>query len=207
MANKVFFFVPNIIGYLRIGIALVAFCLMPSKQYAAFWLYIVSISLDMVDGHFARHLQQVSVFGSLLDMLIDRCTLLCMLTRLGLCYPSYANVFSALTCLDISSHWMYMYSSVLLGYKSHKIVDPEIGPLLMLYYGNPLFLDVVFYGSMTFFGLLYLVTITPGPRVPGSAWGVWQLICVACAPVEIVQIVINLSMLHTASFRMAAIDT
>ncbi|KAG0006610.1 CDP-diacylglycerol-inositol 3-phosphatidyltransferase, partial [Entomortierella chlamydospora] len=50
-------------------------------------------------------------FGAVLDMVTDRCTTACLLCYLALAYPSYAVVFQFLIALDVSSHYMHMYSN------------------------------------------------------------------------------------------------
>lgn len=45
-------------------------------------------------------------------------------------------VFQALICLDFSSHWFHMYSSLLTGNASHKKVDEKQSWLLYQYYTN-----------------------------------------------------------------------
>ena len=88
--ENVFLFVPNLIGYGRIFLALLSFWFMPTNYVAAAWCYILSgeyiiasvsslhyVSsppglLDAVDGHAARLLGQSSKFGAMLDMLTDR---------------------------------------------------------------------------------------------------------------------------------------
>lgn len=79
-ANDVLWFVPNLIGYLRVAMALLAFGLM-AKSGEDYWLvavllYIGSFVGDLFDGWAARKLDQCSVMGGLLDMITDRCATL-----------------------------------------------------------------------------------------------------------------------------------
>jgi CDP-alcohol phosphatidyltransferase len=58
-ARKVWFFVPNLIGYARIATAAVAFAEHAQGHATAFfWWYGVSYALDAVDGVAARSLNQ-----------------------------------------------------------------------------------------------------------------------------------------------------
>ncbi|XP_013386667.1 uncharacterized protein LOC106156098 [Lingula anatina] len=97
--------------YLRILMGLGLFHCLPNHPVKAFWLYTFSFALDMVDGPIAKYLNQMSVFGTLLDTMSDRGTLLCMLARLCLLYPRHAFLFIGIACTDVSSQWMHGYSS------------------------------------------------------------------------------------------------
>lgn len=78
--TDVFWFIPNLIGYVRILMALAAFVLM-SVNGNDYWslavlLYLSSFVGDLFDGWAARKLDQCSVLGGLLDMVTDRCATL-----------------------------------------------------------------------------------------------------------------------------------
>ena len=79
-AHDVIWFVPNLIGYARVIMALSAFALMcivggDAWPYAVV-LYTGSFVGDLFDGWAARQLDQCSVMGGLLDMVTDRCATL-----------------------------------------------------------------------------------------------------------------------------------
>ena len=57
MDENIFLFVPNLIGYGRIFLALLSFWFMPTNHIAAGWCYILSGLLDAFDGHAARYMQ------------------------------------------------------------------------------------------------------------------------------------------------------
>ena len=46
----------------------------------------------------------------MLDMLTDRCSLLCLQLNLALLYPSAAPLLQLSVCLDIASHWLHMHT-------------------------------------------------------------------------------------------------
>jgi len=48
----------NLVGYVRIILALISFYFMPSNHVIATWAYIFSSLLDAVDGYAARLLNQ-----------------------------------------------------------------------------------------------------------------------------------------------------
>ena len=85
--ENVFLFVPNLIGYVRILLALLSFWFMPTNYAMAAWCYIISGLLDALDGHAARMLGQSSKFGAMLDMLTDRCATMALLTTPSTFYP------------------------------------------------------------------------------------------------------------------------
>ena len=51
-------------------------------------------------------------------------------------YPEFTLLFQVVVALDISSHWMQMYSSLLHGENSHKVTDLSANPLMRLYYSR-----------------------------------------------------------------------
>jgi len=120
-------------------------------------LYCVSCLLDAVDGQAARALNQTSKFGAVLDMVTDRCTTAGLLCFLSSAYPSWALLFQFLIALDFSSHYMHMYSSLVTGSKSHKIVTSDVSRILSYYYNDSRTLFVFCAGNELFFVALYLM--------------------------------------------------
>jgi len=51
-------------------------------------------------------------------------------------YPEFTLLFQVVVALDISSHWMQMYSSLLHGENSHKVTDLSANPFMRLYYSR-----------------------------------------------------------------------
>jgi len=86
MAENIFLFVPNIIGFARIVLALISFYLMPDHYLMATVFYVTSALLDAFDGMAARRLNQSTKFGALLDQLTDRCATMCLI-MVCLCHP------------------------------------------------------------------------------------------------------------------------
>lgn len=84
-------------------------------------LYLYSFIGDLFDGMAARKFNQSSKFGGVLDMVTDRCTTAGMLVVLSWIYVSEGMklMFLGLFFLDISSHWMQMTSSLMIG-EHHK---------------------------------------------------------------------------------------
>uniref|UniRef100_A0A3Q0SQU8 CDP-diacylglycerol--inositol 3-phosphatidyltransferase n=1 Tax=Amphilophus citrinellus TaxID=61819 RepID=A0A3Q0SQU8_AMPCI len=132
--ENIFLFVPNLIGYARVVLALISFYLMPCCPWPAVFCYLLSALLDAFDGHAARALNQSTKFGAMMDMLTDRCATMCLLVNLSLLYPSYTFLFQLSMCLDIASHWLHLHSSTIKGSASHKTIDLSGNPILRLYY-------------------------------------------------------------------------
>lgn len=123
---------PLTAGYIRIALATLAFFQMAHAPGAFYVLYSVSCVLDALDGYLARLLGQSSVFGAVLDMLVDRCTTSGLLAHLSHMYAvedvsaptELQNVplkvlFILLICLDLSSHYAHAVCSLMNGH-SHK---------------------------------------------------------------------------------------
>ncbi|XP_014664974.1 PREDICTED: CDP-diacylglycerol--inositol 3-phosphatidyltransferase-like [Priapulus caudatus] len=202
--NNVFLFIPNIIGYARIILALVSFYYMATDCALAVWCYIISSFLDALDGHAARYFNQSSKFGAMLDMLTDRCATMCLLVTLSLFYPRWMFWFQLSMTVDISSHWLHLHSSTVSGATSHKAIDLSGNPILRLYYTSRPVLFFMCAGNEMFYSMLYICHFTVGPTLFGV--GLWQLLCVLAAPVTLVKTGISLVHLVTASQNMAAID-
>ncbi|XP_042338480.1 CDP-diacylglycerol--inositol 3-phosphatidyltransferase-like, partial [Plectropomus leopardus] len=107
--ENIFFFVPNLIGYGRIVLALLSLYLMPRCPWTAVFCYMLNVVLDSVDGPAARALNQCTKFGAIMDMLTDRCATMCLLVNLSLLYPSYTFLFQVSMCVDIASHWLHLH--------------------------------------------------------------------------------------------------
>lgn len=65
---------------------------------------------------------------------LPRCATLCLIMVLCIFYPRCSLIFQVLVALDISSHWMQMYSSLLHGENTHKVTDLAANPIMRLYY-------------------------------------------------------------------------
>ncbi|XP_061159369.1 CDP-diacylglycerol--inositol 3-phosphatidyltransferase isoform X1 [Syngnathus typhle] len=198
--ENIFLFVPNLIGYARIVLALVSFLLMPCCPIPASLCYMLSGLLDAFDGHAARALNQSTQFGAMLDMLTDRCATMCLLVNLALLYPSYAFLFQLSMCLDIASHWLHLHSSTVKGSASHKSIDLSGNPLLRIYYTNKVVLFFMCMGNELFFCLLYILHHLQEP----SALVYFAL--VASGVVCVMKSCISAVHLVTASQNMVALD-
>lgn len=135
--ENIFLFVPNLIGYLRIVLALCSLYFMPLHPRRCSFLYSISCLLDALDGMAARKFQQSTRFGAVLDMVTDRCATACLLVFLSTAKPAYSMIFQGLISLDFASHYMHMYATLVMGGQgqSHKNVSQK-NRIMYLYYTN-----------------------------------------------------------------------
>ncbi|KAK4300967.1 hypothetical protein Pmani_026872 [Petrolisthes manimaculis] len=68
---RVLLYVPNLIGYGRLILLLLAFWSLPSTPSSFILFYSISITLDGFDGYAARKLHQCSLFGAWFDIILD----------------------------------------------------------------------------------------------------------------------------------------
>lgn len=153
--RDVFFFIPNLIGYLRIITALLSFFTMTKHPYYTLCLYGISGFLDAFDGYAARKYNQGTRFGAVLDMITDRSATTSLICHLCVIYPKLCILGQLLVSLDLSSHYMHMYAMTTAGSISHKNVGKE-SRILSLYYTNRKVLFVVCMMNELFYVALYL---------------------------------------------------
>lgn len=127
-----------ILGYIRVILAAASLHYMPLHPRTCSLLYIVSCLLDALDGMAARYFDQGTKFGTVFDMVTDRCTTSCLLVFLAGAFPRWSFVFQGLISLDLSSHYMHMYATLSIGEsgRSHKTVEKSHSWVLNMYYSN-----------------------------------------------------------------------
>lgn len=90
------------------------------------------------DRSLPRHLSpRATTLRQRLAQVTDRMSTTCLLALVGAMYPNLLLVCLALLSLDIFSHWLQMYSSVLLGEATHKRSSNWI---VNLYYQHRIFM-------------------------------------------------------------------
>ncbi|KAK6046911.1 CDP-alcohol phosphatidyltransferase [Cooperia oncophora] len=134
---NVFLFYPNLIGYGRIILAILACYAMGDCPVTAMLCYAISAGLDAVDGMVARKYQQSP-------------------------WPSAWLYMS--TIIDIASHWLHLHASDLSRSDTHKKSN---NPILHLYYTNRSFLGFMCAGNEAFYLILYVRAFWPGPAIFG----------------------------------------
>jgi CDP-diacylglycerol--inositol 3-phosphatidyltransferase len=132
---------------------------MPLHPRTCSFLYSVSCLLDALDGYVARIYEQSTRFGAVLDMVTDRCTTACLIVFLSSAFPRWAIVFQGLIALDLASHYMHMYATLVVSGtdSSHKNIDANQNWLLSLYYTNKNVLFALCALNELFFIALYLL--------------------------------------------------
>ncbi|TEY71219.1 hypothetical protein BOTCAL_0098g00080 [Botryotinia calthae] len=160
--ENIFLFWPNVIGYFRIVLALVSLYYMPLHPRTCTLLYSISCLLDALDGYAARYFEQSTKFGAVLDMVTDRCTTACLLVFLSSAWPRWALLFQGLISLDLASHYIHMYATLVMGGgdTSHKQVDKSRSWILNLYYTNKTVLFLFCALNEVFFIALYLLSFS-----------------------------------------------
>ncbi|OAX79395.1 hypothetical protein ACJ72_06288 [Emergomyces africanus] len=160
--ENIFLFYPNIIGYFRVFLAIASLYYMPLHPRTCSLLYSISCLLDALDGVAARHFNQSTTFGAVLDMVTDRCTTACLLVFLSSAWPRWAILFQGLISLDLASHYMHMYATLTMGGsgQSHKKVDSSRSWILYQYYNSRIVLFIFCLFNELFFIGLYLLSFS-----------------------------------------------
>lgn len=76
--ENIFMFIPNLIGFARVILAILACITMQSLPILTLTFYFLSVGLDAFDGTAARWYNQATKFGAVLDQLTDRCGTMCL---------------------------------------------------------------------------------------------------------------------------------
>ena len=206
--NKVFLYVPNIIGYVRFGFYLASFLghSFGSWQLCA-GLYAIAFILDEFDGRAARAYNQSSNFGAALDMVADRSATAGLCLILAQLYPQYLLAFIGAIALDVSSHYYLIYATGMLGQSSHKdSAQWSSNKLLKLYYGNKPFMDLLILGNEVFYILLYLNFYLSGKILLIGSWDIWQLLVIIFLPLYLLKQATNVFQLQAAAQEIAKLD-
>ena len=208
--NRVFWYVPNLIGYGRFILYLASFI---SHSWGNWqWciaLYTIAFILDEFDGRAARAYNQSSNFGAALDMVADRSATAGLCLILAQLYPQYLLFFIGAIALDVSSHYYLIYATGMLGKASHKdSAQWATNPLMKLYYGNKTFMDLLILGNELFYILLYLNFYLVGKSlvVGNLNFDIWQLLLIFITPVYLLKQATNILQLQSAAQEIAKID-
>ncbi|KAG5672464.1 hypothetical protein PVAND_002591 [Polypedilum vanderplanki] len=202
--NNVYLFIPNIIGYTRIVLAIISFYFMPTNHIISSYCYIASVLADALDGHAARKFNQSTKFGAMLDQLTDRCGTMGLLVTLSYFYPKYMFWFQLSMAIDVSCHWFYLHTTILQGKTSHKFIDMNENPIMHIYYTNRTVLGFMCLFNELFYAALYLLYFTPGPLFLGVSS--FKLLAIISAPVAIVKTLISVIHGIVASVNITSID-
>lgn len=212
--NKVFFFWPNIIGYLRVGLYAGSFF----AHSLGHWigcasLYSLGFILDEFDGRAAQFFDQRTQFGAALDMVTDRAASAGLCVILAQLYPACTLPFIFLIGLDLGSHYYLLYATALVGHRNHKeSATWSRNWLLNLYYGNKPFMDLLIVGSECFYIFLYLGRYASSSNLlflslfPDEKLDIWQLFLLVCSPIYLLKQATNIAQLYSSAEKISAID-
>ncbi|XP_003739019.1 CDP-diacylglycerol--inositol 3-phosphatidyltransferase [Galendromus occidentalis] len=201
-SENIFLFIPNMIGYGRIILALLSFYFMPFDYSRAFWCYMLSAFLDAWDGHAARYFNQSTKFGALLDQLTDRCGTMCLLVTLSHFYPKYMFWFQLSMAIDIASHWLHTQVSLMKGKTSHK--DVQGNWLLHIYYTSKPVLFTMCVANEVFYMSLYMLHFIEGVSI--GPVGFWRLCVYITFPLGVFKSVLALLQMVEAAKDCGRLD-
>ncbi|CBZ28071.1 putative phosphatidyltransferase [Leishmania mexicana MHOM/GT/2001/U1103] len=205
--GRIFLFVPNIIGYVRIAASIMAYLVARDYPALCLMLYASSFLLDAADGMAARALDQCSNFGAILDMLTDRAStagFLVVLDRVLQPMPyGYTCVLAILLFLDVSSHFCRMYASVFIRKDTHKDVSDSIFWLLRVYYLNNRVMSIFCIGQEFAYIFLYAWANYASVAVVGDL--LWYAFAVCVVPCFLKQVV-NVQQLVDGLYHIACVD-
>ncbi|GMH53155.1 hypothetical protein TrST_g1692 [Triparma strigata] len=210
--GDVFLYVPQLVGYSRVISTLLSMYYMTlslttgSHYILAINLYLFSFIGDLFDGMAARKFNQSSKFGGVLDMVTDRCTTAGMLVVLTWIFnePSTKLLFLFLFFLDISSHWMQMTSSLMLG-SHHKSREGNSKKFILvrLFYESYPFFGYCCVGAELTYVLLYVLNYMPSsPLTSYVEIALWYV----CVPACVLKNFVNVAQLGSASWVIAEED-
>lgn len=241
--EHVLLYIPNLIGYGRVVLAWTSFCIMltilddhdDSKKNTvtnrsrnflwklAIGMYICGFVGDLFDGIAARKYNQCSTFGSVLDMITDRCAtcgllfvLACQnITAFG---SLYKIGFLFLLILDISSHWVQMYSTIAIGsiQQHHKSIDgnKDKNIIVQWYYKYYWFFGYLCVGAELTYVLLYAkLQFEYEQQQQQSISQFWLLVyrfsvalLIVCIPGMIAKQIVNVAQLLSSCYAIAKYD-
>ncbi|MCQ4022135.1 MULTISPECIES: CDP-alcohol phosphatidyltransferase family protein [unclassified Ruminococcus] len=136
-AEDKIFTIPNILSMFRIILIIPMIVFFLSENYIGAVICVVISGLsDMFDGMIARHFNQISKLGKMLDPIADKLTLVAVIVCIGILIPNVRLLVVILAAKDIL---------MLLGgaYLIHKGITPPAAK----WYGK--LATVVFYVSIT----------------------------------------------------------
>mmetsp|Transcript_7832 Transcript_7832/g.11824 ORF Transcript_7832/g.11824 Transcript_7832/m.11824 type:complete len:222 (+) Transcript_7832:49-714(+) len=204
---RVFFYYPNIIGYLRIILVMICYYLAKSNWQISSIFYTVAFAGDLMDGYVARKYNQSSSFGAALDMITDRCSTSGILFVLSNLYTDYYFYFLSLMFLDILSHWLHIQSVANKGH--HKSAGSLKGRnrLIRLFYSSYPFFGYCNVFTEFFYIGLYLMHFNKAL----SIFGLFQVnlkifTFYICLPACLCKQAVNVAQLCAAAYSMAEED-
>jgi CDP-diacylglycerol--inositol 3-phosphatidyltransferase len=204
----VLLYYPNLIGYARViclFIALFYATNEPEKHWRqSVIFYLAGFAGDAVDGLAARHFNQSSRYGGVLDMVTDRVATAAWLALLSKCYPEWAFFWLSIMTLDISSHWFHVVSVQATGH--HKSLDGErddsniFHRILKVYYSYYYFFGYCCVGAEVFLVSLFVL------KFYADSQSLYALCWYGCLPGFVCKHIVNIAQLASAAITIAHED-
>lgn len=166
MNLQIIFNIPNTIGIIRI--VLLYLCIIANDPYF-FVFYIISASLDALDGKMARKFNQSTFLGACLDMITDRVSTILIFLRILSKNNELYIFLSFILLTDIFSHFLY-FAFAISKNSHHK--NPS-NYFLRLYYRKNVLLILCTTTELFFLSILF-------DALYGCASIVKCILCVFC---------------------------
>lgn len=159
--------------------------------------YVLGAGMDAVDGVAARHFDQCSQLGQLLDMLTDRMGTLVLFIVISHQNPDLWGIFAFLIVLDIVSHWCQMFVALSQGKKTHKGSE---NVWLNFYYSFPTLFIACCMNEFCIMAMYMLQT----PQYAHSV--IWFWVFILCLPVFVFKQLMNVVQLAHNMNKLAELD-
>ncbi|SPJ11879.1 phosphatidylinositol synthase [Plasmodium sp. DRC-Itaito] len=156
--KNVYLYIPNIIGYIRVILALSGFIISRKNLFLFVCFYGASQALDALDGWTARKFNQTSVFGQILDQITDRLSTSLLYLLNSSVYEEYITLIGLIMIADIAGHYFHSTSCAIAGNKTHKKIEKG-NKLLKLYYEKPWVMVICIIAYESFLICSYLLRV------------------------------------------------
>ncbi|SOV81101.1 phosphatidylinositol synthase [Plasmodium sp. gorilla clade G3] len=157
--KSVYLYIPNIIGYIRVILALLGFIISRKNLLLFVCFYSASQVLDALDGWTARKFNQTSVFGQILDQITDRLSTSLLYLLNSSVYEEYITLIGLIMIADIAGHYFHSTSCAIAGNKTHKKIEKG-NKLLKLYYEKPWVMVICIIAYESFLICAYLLRVS-----------------------------------------------
>ncbi|SOV17591.1 phosphatidylinositol synthase [Plasmodium sp. gorilla clade G2] len=157
--KNVYLYIPNIIGYIRVILALLGFIISRKNILLFVCFYGASQVLDALDGWTARKFNQTSVFGQILDQITDRLSTSLLYLLNSSVYEEYITLIGLIMIADIAGHYFHSTSCAIAGNKTHKKIEKG-NKLLKLYYEKPWVMVICIIAYESFLICAYSLRVT-----------------------------------------------
>ncbi|CRH02406.1 CDP-diacylglycerol--inositol 3-phosphatidyltransferase, putative [Plasmodium relictum] len=159
MKKNVYLYIPNIIGYIRVILALLGFMVCQQNLLIFIIFYSTSQILDALDGWTARKFNQTSVFGQILDQITDRLSTSLLYLLISSVYDKYIILIGLIMIADIGGHYFHSTSCAIAGNKTHKKIEKG-NRFLKLYYERQSVMVICIIAYESFLISTYLLKVT-----------------------------------------------